>query len=195
MPIDDCVSLCIKQYGLLLPTAEAWKCLRKLPYTFNASFASAAERSFQFACTVCVPRLPLHTCQAAAAAASMQHYCTGATGCALSLWLCIQSWQRWVKSVQCNAGSLSAPLTKARSTSCRQQCRSKSTSCTNGTLPAWLGRARTPKAWRTSTKPSWQNLVARTPENWVAQVSPTTGPLIVCLVLGLSLVCVCASVV
>ena len=81
-----------------------------------------------------------------------------------------------VKTVQYHAGSLSAPLTKARSTSCQQQCRSRSTSCTSETLLAWLGRARTPRAWRTSTKPSWQNLVARTPESWVAQVSPTTSP-------------------
>ena len=82
------------------------------------------------------------------------------------------SWQWWVKIVHCNAGSLSAPLTKARSTSCQRQYRSRSTSCTSGILLAWLGRARTPRAWKTSTKPSWQNLVARTPESWVAQVSP-----------------------
>lgn len=74
---------CCCQIGLLLPNAETL-CSHKLS-TFNARFAIAAEVLFQFACTACVSRLPLHAFEAAAATASMQHYCTGATCCALPL--------------------------------------------------------------------------------------------------------------
>lgn len=70
----------------------------------------------------------------------------------------------------CTAGSLSVQLTRVKFTSCQQQSRSRSTSCTSGTLLAWLVRARTPRAWRMSTRPSWLSWVARTLGKWAAQV-------------------------
>lgn len=72
------------------------------------------------------------------------------------------------------AGSLSVQPTRVRSTSCQQQSRSRSTCCTSGTLLAWRARARTPRAWRMNTKPSWLSWAAKTLVTLEAQVDHST---------------------